>query len=129
MRDRGRAVNDFSESIGTRPPGGSVGVPHEVYGDLAVEGASSTNAWLSALPRGVGVQLAATVQPLLNGNGSIEVTADLVYSSPRCTRRLTRQHDARTELLARALSTGFSAAELRQLMAAAPLIERLGQSI
>ena len=39
------------------------------------------------------------------------------------------QHDARTELLARALSTGFSAAELRQLMAAAPLIERLAQSI
>lgn len=44
-------------------------------------------------------------------------------------KELGGKHDARTELLARALSTGFSAAELRQLMAAAPLIERLGQSI
>jgi DNA-binding MarR family transcriptional regulator len=44
-------------------------------------------------------------------------------------RALGDKHDARTELLASALSTGFSAAELRQLMAAAPLIERLAQSI
>ena len=38
MRDYGRAVDDLSESIGTRPPGGSAGIPHEVYADLAVEG-------------------------------------------------------------------------------------------
>lgn len=39
----------------------------------------------SALPHGVGVQLAATVQSLPNGNGTIEVTGDLVYASPQCT--------------------------------------------
>jgi DNA-binding MarR family transcriptional regulator len=42
---------------------------------------------------------------------------------------LDDKHDARTEQLVRALSTGFNTAELRQLMAAAPLIERLAQSI
>jgi DNA-binding MarR family transcriptional regulator len=36
---------------------------------------------------------------------------------------------ARTEQLAQALSAGFTQAELEQLMAAAPLIERLAQSI
>ncbi|MGO9162360.1 MAG: hypothetical protein ACLP7J_16930 [Streptosporangiaceae bacterium] len=39
----------------------------------------------SALPHGVGVQLAAAVHSLPNGNGSIEVTGDLVHSSPQCT--------------------------------------------
>lgn len=42
---------------------------------------------------------------------------------------LDDKHDTRTELLARALSFEFSPAELRGLMAAAPLIERLAQSI
>lgn len=41
----------------------------------------------SALPHGVGVQLAATTQTLPNRNESIEVTVTghLVYSSPLCT--------------------------------------------
>jgi DNA-binding MarR family transcriptional regulator len=42
---------------------------------------------------------------------------------------LRNRRDARTEQLARALSTGFTRSELNQLMAAAPLIERLAQSI
>ena len=44
-------------------------------------------------------------------------------------RVLRNRRSARTEQLARALSAGFSRAELRQLMAAAPLIERLAQSL
>jgi DNA-binding MarR family transcriptional regulator len=36
---------------------------------------------------------------------------------------------ARTEQLAKALAAGFTGAELETLMAAAPLIERLGESI
>lgn len=44
-------------------------------------------------------------------------------------RVLWSRRNARTEQMARALSTGFTRSELRQLMAAAPLIERLGQSI
>ena len=42
---------------------------------------------------------------------------------------LRNKRGARTEQLAQALSTGFTAAELRQLMVAAPLLERLAQSI
>jgi DNA-binding MarR family transcriptional regulator len=42
---------------------------------------------------------------------------------------LRNRRGARTEQLARALSAGFTSAELRQLMAAAPLIERLAQSL
>ena len=42
---------------------------------------------------------------------------------------LRNKRGARTEQLAQALSTGFTATELRQLMEAAPLLERLAQSI
>jgi DNA-binding MarR family transcriptional regulator len=42
---------------------------------------------------------------------------------------LRDRRNSRSELLARALSTGFTRAELKQLMAVAPLIERLAQSI
>ena len=42
---------------------------------------------------------------------------------------LRNRRNARGEQLARALSTGFTRSELRQLMAAAPLIERLAQSL
>ena len=42
---------------------------------------------------------------------------------------LRDRRNARTEQLARALSSGFTAAELDQLMAVAPLLERLAQSI
>ena len=45
------------------------------------------------------------------------------------SRVLGDKHNGRAEQLAKALSTGFSPAELRQLMAAAPLIERLAQSL
>jgi DNA-binding MarR family transcriptional regulator len=44
-------------------------------------------------------------------------------------KALDNKTDARTELLATALSARFNTDELRQLMAAAPLIERLGLSI
>ena len=39
------------------------------------------------------------------------------------------KRNARSEQLAVALSAGFTPAELRQLMAAVPLLERLAQSI
>jgi DNA-binding MarR family transcriptional regulator len=42
---------------------------------------------------------------------------------------LQDKRNARTERLAKALSAGFTASELRQLEAAAPLLERLAQSI
>lgn len=42
---------------------------------------------------------------------------------------LRNRRNARTQQLAKALSTGFTRSELRQLMAVTPLIERLAQSI
>jgi DNA-binding MarR family transcriptional regulator len=42
---------------------------------------------------------------------------------------LTNGRNARIELLAQALSTGFTRSELDQLMAAAPLLERLAHKI
>jgi DNA-binding MarR family transcriptional regulator len=42
---------------------------------------------------------------------------------------LRNRRTARTERVAQALATGFTPSELEQLMAAAPLIERLGQCV
>jgi hypothetical protein len=42
---------------------------------------------------------------------------------------LLDKRNARAGQLAQALEAGFTPAELRQLMAAAPLLERLAQSI
>jgi DNA-binding MarR family transcriptional regulator len=44
-------------------------------------------------------------------------------------RVLSTKHNARAEQLAKVLLTGFSPSERRQLMVAAPLIERLAQSL
>jgi DNA-binding MarR family transcriptional regulator len=44
-------------------------------------------------------------------------------------RALRNRRNARTQRLAQTLSTGFTDDELKQLMAVAPLIERLAQSI
>jgi DNA-binding MarR family transcriptional regulator len=44
-------------------------------------------------------------------------------------RVLRDRRDARAEQLARALADGFTRPELRQLLAAAPLLERLAQSL
>ncbi len=53
-----------------------------------------------------------------------------VMSLTETGRRLLRnKRNARAEQLAKALSAGFTRSELTTLMAAAPLIERLGQSL
>ncbi len=54
----------------------------------------------------------------------------IVLSVTEAGRQLLRdKRDARTEHLARALAAGFTREELGQLMAAAPLLERLAQAI
>ena len=82
-------------------------------------------------PQSMGATLAA-----LESRGLIERHADpadgrrSVMSVTEAGRQvLGDRRNARTEQLARALSTGFTLPELRQLMAAAPLLERLAQSI
>jgi len=82
-------------------------------------------------PQSMGATLAA-----LEARGLIARQADpgdgrrVVLSVTDAGRELLRnKRGARTEQLAQALSAGFTAAELRQLAAAAPLLERLAQSI
>jgi DNA-binding MarR family transcriptional regulator len=54
----------------------------------------------------------------------------VVLSVTEAGRQLLRdKRDARTELLAKALTAGFTRQELDQLMTAAPLLERLAQGI
>src|SRR5262252_3921535 len=82
-------------------------------------------------PQSMGATLAA-----LEARGLIERRPDpadgrrVVLSVTDAGLELLRnKRGARTEQLAQALSAGFTAAELRQLAAAAPLLERLAQSI
>jgi DNA-binding MarR family transcriptional regulator len=82
-------------------------------------------------PQSMGATLGA-----LEARGLIERRPDpedgrrAVLSLTEAGRQTTRnRRNARTEQLVQALSSGFTHAELRQLMAAAPLIERLAQRI
>lgn len=49
--------------------------------------------------------------------------------TPAGARLLTEKRSAKTELMARVLAEEFTAAQLKQLAAAAPLIERLAHNI
>jgi DNA-binding MarR family transcriptional regulator len=80
-------------------------------------------------PQSMGATLGA-----LEDRGLVERRADpddgrrVVMSLTDAGRRTLRnERNARTVYMARTLSTGFTAMELRQLLAAAPLIERLAQ--
>jgi DNA-binding MarR family transcriptional regulator len=82
-------------------------------------------------PQSMGATIAA-----LQGRGLLRRTADpedrrrIVLSVTDQGREvLNNRRNARTEQLARALSSSFTDAELAQLEAAAPLLERLAQSI
>jgi DNA-binding MarR family transcriptional regulator len=82
-------------------------------------------------PQSMGATVAA-----LEARRLVERSADpddgrrVVLSVTDAGREILRnRRNARTELLARALSKGFTDAELEQLKAAAPLLERLAQSI
>jgi DNA-binding MarR family transcriptional regulator len=82
-------------------------------------------------PQSMGTTLAG-----LEARGLVERRADpadgrrVVLSATEAGRQaLADKRSARTELLAGALSAGFTRAELRQLMTAAPLLERLAERI
>jgi DNA-binding MarR family transcriptional regulator len=82
-------------------------------------------------PQSMGATLSA-----LEARGLIERRADpadgrrVVLSVTEAGHEMMQnRRNARTELLAQALSAGFTPAELSQLMTAAPLLERLAQSI
>jgi DNA-binding MarR family transcriptional regulator len=82
-------------------------------------------------PQSVGATLGA-----LEAKGLVERRADpgdgrrVVLSVTEAGRSLLRdKRNARTEQLAKALSTGFTPAELQTLAAASPLLERLAQNL
>ena len=82
-------------------------------------------------PQSMGASLGA-----LEARGLVERRSDprdrrrVVLSVTDSGRRVLQdKRNARTERLAKALSAGFTPSELRQLEAAAPLLERLAQSI
>ena len=82
-------------------------------------------------PQSMGATLAA-----LEARGLVERRPDprdgrrVVLSVTKAGRDvLLDKRNARAEQLARALAAGFTPAELRQLMAAVPLLERLAQTI
>jgi len=82
-------------------------------------------------PQSMGATLAA-----LEARGLIERRPDpddgrqaVISLTKSGLQVLRNRRSARTEHLARALSTSFTRAELKQLMAAAPLIDRLAQSL
>jgi len=98
-------------------------------------GGPATSSALAKLeqisPQSMGATLAA-----LEARGLVERHPDpedgrrVVLSVTGAGRQVLQdRHNARTQQLARALSAGFTPAELAQLMVAAPLLERLAQSI
>jgi len=98
-------------------------------------GGPSTASALARLeqisPQSMGATLGA-----LEARGLVERRPDpqdgrrVVLSVTESGRQVVRdKRNARTERLAKALSAGFTPSELRQLEAAAPLLERLAQSI
>ena len=82
-------------------------------------------------PQSMGATLGA-----LEARGLVERRPDpedgrqvVISATEAGLQALRNRRNARTEQLAKALSTGFSRSELEQLMAVAPLLERLAQSI
>jgi DNA-binding MarR family transcriptional regulator len=82
-------------------------------------------------PQSIGATLGA-----LEARGLVERQADpadgrrvVISITEAGTAALRIRRTARTEQLAQALSAGFTSLELRQLMTAAPLIERLAHNL
>jgi DNA-binding MarR family transcriptional regulator len=82
-------------------------------------------------PQSMGATLAA-----LEARGLVQRRPDpgdgrraVISATEAGLEMLRNRRNARTQRLAQALSAGFTRPELEQLMAAAPLLERLAQSI
>ena len=139
-------VNDVAaalrESIGLLlrrlrqvPAEGELTLPESAALTRLHRGGPATSSALAKLeqisPQSMGATLAA-----LEARGLAERRPDpddgrrVVLSITGAGRRLVQnKRNARTERLAKALAGGFSPAEIGQLRAAAPLLERLAQSI
>jgi DNA-binding MarR family transcriptional regulator len=116
-------------------PEGGLSLPEaSVLKRLAQEGPATVTALAKA--EQISVQSVGATLGTLEARGLLDRRPDpgdgrrsILSVTPAGRKALSDTRDARTGLLASALAAGFSAAELRQLMTAAPLIERLGQSL
>jgi DNA-binding MarR family transcriptional regulator len=144
--DEERDVNEIAEtlreSVGLLlrrlrqvPAEGELTLPESAALTRLDRGGPTTASALARLerisPQSIGATLAG-----LEERGLVERRRDpadgrrVVLSVTEAGHKTMRnRRNARTEQLARALSTGFTRAELDQLMAAAPLFERLALSI
>lgn len=116
-------------------PAGELTLPESAALTRLDRGGPTTPGALARLeqitPQSMGATLAA-----LEARGLIERRPDpedgrrAVMSVTQTGLRVLRdRRNARTQQLAHALSNGFTPTELEQLMAAAPLLERLAESI
>jgi DNA-binding MarR family transcriptional regulator len=116
-------------------PAGELTVPESAALARLDRGGPTTSSALAKLeqisPQSMGATLGA-----LEARGLVERRPDpddgrrIVLSATRAgLKALRRRRNARTEQLAQALASGFTRQELEELMAAAPLLERLAQNI
>jgi DNA-binding MarR family transcriptional regulator len=116
-------------------PEGELTIPESAALVRLDRGGPTTAAALAKLeqisPQSMGATLSA-----LEGRGLVARRPDpadgrrvILSVTEAGLRVLGDRRNARTGQLAQALSTGFTPAELDQLLAAAPLLERLAQSI
>jgi DNA-binding MarR family transcriptional regulator len=116
-------------------PAGELTVPESAALARLDRGGPTTSSALAKLeqisPQSMGATLGA-----LEARGLVERRPDpddgrrIVLSATRAgLKALRRRRNARTGQLAQALASGFTRQELEELMAAAPLLERLAQNI
>jgi DNA-binding MarR family transcriptional regulator len=117
------------------PADGELTLPQSSALTRLDRGGPATSSALARLeqisPQSMGATLSA-----LEARGLVERHPDpadgrrvVISLSEAGLQALRNKRNARVEQLARALSSGFTDSELQQLMAAAPLLERLAQSI
>jgi DNA-binding MarR family transcriptional regulator len=117
------------------PPAGELSWPESSALARLERSGPATSSALARLeqisPQSMGATLAALeARGLVERRGDPEDGRRVVMSLTEVgAQALRSKRDARTGQLARALSAGFSRAELDQLMAAAPLLERLAHSL
>jgi DNA-binding MarR family transcriptional regulator len=116
-------------------PEGELTTPESAALARLDRGGPTTSSALARLeqisPQSMGATLGA-----LEARGLVERRPDpgdgrrIVLSATHAgLKALRRRRNARTEQLAQALASGFTRQELDELMAAAPLLERLAQNI
>jgi DNA-binding MarR family transcriptional regulator len=117
------------------PPAGELTVPESAALARLDRGGPTTSSALAKLEQISQQSMGATLGAL-EARGFVERRPDpddgrrIVLSASRAgLKALRRRRNARTEQLAQALVSGFTRKELEELMAAAPLLERLAHNI